>query len=114
MGSADQSGDKSPHSKEVFRSNEATPSVAPPWSGATSRRFGPLTRQKIKYAILTGAIFLPLLYSFVAIRNVYPFAAWNVMMAPGVLERGRSYWILRGETVSGETIDIRPITLTNA
>jgi len=36
------------------------------------------------------------------------------MMAGGDLERGRSYCMLRGETVSGETIDIRPITLTNA
>ena len=29
------------------------------------------------------------------------------------LEFGRSYCILRGETVSGETIEIRPIKLTN-
>ena len=36
------------------------------------------------------------------------------MMAGGDLERGRSYCILRGETVAGETIDIRPIDLTNA
>lgn len=36
------------------------------------------------------------------------------MMAGGDLERGRSYCILRGETVSGETIEIRPIKLTNA
>ena len=67
-----------------------------------------------KYAILTAAIFVPLLWSFLFVRNLYPFAAWNVMMAGGDLERGRSYCILRGETVSGETIDIRPINLTNA
>ena len=36
------------------------------------------------------------------------------MMAGGDLERGRSYCILRGETVAGETVDIRPIKLTNA
>lgn len=36
------------------------------------------------------------------------------MMAGGDLERGRSYCMLRGETVSGETIDIQPIKLTNA
>jgi len=36
------------------------------------------------------------------------------MMAGGDLERGRSYCILRGETVSGETVEIRPIKLTNA
>jgi hypothetical protein len=69
---------------------------------------------KIKYALLTVAIFLPLFWAFVYVRNAYPVAAWNVMMAPGLLERGRSYWILRGETVSGETIDIPAISLTNA
>lgn len=36
------------------------------------------------------------------------------MMAGGDLERGRSYCILRGETLSGETIDVAAITLTNA
>ena len=36
------------------------------------------------------------------------------MMAGGDLERGRSYCILRGETVSGQAVDIRPIELTNA
>lgn len=69
---------------------------------------------KIKYIVLTGAIFMPLLWAFVYVRNVYPVTTWNVMMAPGLLERGRSYWILRGETVSGETVDIRPVKLTNA
>ena len=73
-----------------------------------------MTRLHFKYAILTTAIFLPLLWAFVTIRNLYPVAAWNVMMSGGMLERGRSYWILRGETVSGETIDIRPMSLTNA
>jgi len=68
----------------------------------------------IKYAILTVAIFLPLLWAFLFVRNLYPITAWNVMMAGGDLERGRSYCILRGETISGETIDIRPINLTNA
>ena len=37
-----------------------------------------------------------------------------MMMGGALLERGRSYWILRGETVSGETVDIRAIDLTNA
>lgn len=68
----------------------------------------------IKYILLTVAVFLPLLLAFLFIRNLYPVAAWNVMMAGGNLERGRTYWVLRGETLSGETIDIRPITLTNA
>jgi hypothetical protein len=73
-----------------------------------------MTRLHLKYAVLTTAVFLPLVWAFVGIRNLYPVAAWNVMMAGGLVERGRSYWILRGETVSGETIDIRPMSLTNA
>jgi hypothetical protein len=73
-----------------------------------------MTRLHFKYAVLTAAIFLPLIWAFVEIRNLYPVGVWNVMMAGGTLERGRSYWILRGETISGETIDIRPMSLTNA
>lgn len=73
-----------------------------------------MTRLHVKYVVLTFAIFLPLLWAFVRVRNVYPVTAWNVMMAGGLLERGRSYWILRGETISGETVDVRPIKLTNA
>jgi hypothetical protein len=73
-----------------------------------------MTRLHLKYAVLTFAIFLPLIWAFVEIRNLYPVATWNVMMAGGLIERGRTYWILRGETVSGETIDIRPMSLTNA
>lgn len=70
-------------------------------------------RLVIKYAVLTAALFLPLFWAFVAVRNLYPITAWNVMMAGGDLERGRSYCILRGETVSGETIDIAPIDLSH-
>jgi len=70
-------------------------------------------RLVIKYAILTAALFLPLLWAFVAVRNLYPITAWNVMMAGGDLERGRSYCILRGETVSGETIDVAAVELTH-
>ena len=68
----------------------------------------------IRYAVLTTAIFLPLLWSFRYVRNLYPSTVWNMMMAGGDLITTRTYCILRGETVSGETIDIRPIELTNA
>ncbi len=71
-------------------------------------------RLLVKYIVLTAAIFLPLIWAFLFVRNLYPIAAWNVMMAGGDLERGRNYCILRGETVSGETIDIPAIELTNA
>ena len=73
-----------------------------------------MTRLHLKYAILTFAIFAPLLWGFIYIRNVYPVSAWSVMVAGGLIDRGRSYWVLRGETVAGETVDVRPINLTNA
>lgn len=73
-----------------------------------------MTRLHVKYAILTAALFLPLFWGFVYVRNVYPISTWNVMIGGAVFERGRSYWMLRGETVSGETVDIRAVDLTNA
>jgi hypothetical protein len=78
------------------------------WSAQSERRL------RVKYALLTLAIFLPLFWAFLSVRNLYPIAAWNVMMSGGDLERGRSYCILRGETFAGETVEIRPIKLTNA
>jgi hypothetical protein len=68
----------------------------------------------IQYAILTLALFTPLLWSFRYVRNLYPFTVWNVMMAGGDLQTGRNFCMLRGETVSGEAVDIRAIDLTNA
>lgn len=68
----------------------------------------------IKYLILTVALFLPLLWSFRYVRNLYPSTVWNMMMAGGELETSRTYCILRGETISGKTIDIHAIELTNA
>jgi hypothetical protein len=71
-------------------------------------------RVKVRYALLTAALFAPLLYSFLAIRNVYPFAASTMMMAGGDLGRGASYFRLRGETASGETVELPPAQLTDA
>jgi hypothetical protein len=70
-------------------------------------------RVKVRYALLTAALFAPLLYSFLAVRNVYPFAASTMMMAGGDLGRGANYYVLRGETASGETIDLPPAELTD-
>src|ERR1044071_3615166 len=71
-------------------------------------------RTKVRYALLTAALFAPLLYSFLAVRNVYPFAASTMMMAGGDRGRGANYYRLRGETVSGSTIDLPPASLTDA
>jgi hypothetical protein len=66
-----------------------------------------------QYAVLTLALFLPLLWAFIRVRNTYPIVVWNMMMAGGELQRSRTYFILRGETLDGETIDIRGAGLTN-
>jgi hypothetical protein len=71
-------------------------------------------RVKARYALLTAALFAPLLYSFLAVRNVYPFAASTMMMAGGDLGRGAVYYRMRGETATGETIDLPPARLTDA
>ena len=72
------------------------------------RRYGP------RYALLTILLFAPLLWSFAALRNLYPSAAWTVMMSPSDVGRGRTYYVLRGETQAGEDIDLRAVELTDA
>ena len=68
----------------------------------------------VRYAALTAALFVPLLLAFALIRNVYPFAASTMMLGIRDTQTGRDYYVLRGETVGGETIDLPPIKLTNA
>lgn len=68
----------------------------------------------MRYAALTAALFVPLLLAFVSIRNLYPFAASTMMLGSADMQTGRDYYKLRGETVSGEMIDLPPIQLTNA
>jgi hypothetical protein len=71
-------------------------------------------RLRIRYAVLTLALFVPLLVAFVSLRNLYPFAASTEMMAGGDPQAGTAYYVLRGETVAGETIDLPPVGLTDA
>ncbi len=65
-----------------------------------------------RYAVLTMVLAVPLLLAFGFIRNLYPFSASTMMLRDR--DSGRAYYILRGETLTGETIDLPPITLTNA
>lgn len=71
-------------------------------------------RVLFRYAALTIVLFVPLLLAFISIRDLYPFAASRMMIWNGDVQGGRNYYVLRGETVSGETIDLPPIKLTNA
>jgi hypothetical protein len=67
-----------------------------------------------RYVMLTLGLFVPLLVAFALIRNLYPFAASTMMMAGGDLQTGRRYHVVRGETLSGQVIDLPPVELTNA
>lgn len=71
-------------------------------------------RLQIKYFLLTMAFLLPLSWAFVKVRNLYPVASWNVMTRGGQIEQSHPYFVLRGETASGEVIDISAVSLTNA
>lgn len=71
-------------------------------------------RLLIRYGALTFFLFVPLLIAFAFVRNLYPIAASTMMMAGGNFESGRTYYILRGETSSGQIIDLPPMDLTNA
>lgn len=81
---------------------------------ASGPRLDAAPRFKVRYALLTVALFAPLVYCFFAVRNVYPFAASTMMMAGGDLGRGAGYFRLRGETAAGETVDLPPAELTDA
>lgn len=63
-------------------------------------------RLRTKYLILTLALFLPLLWAFVRVRNLYPIASWNVMVRSSPVQEPFSYYILRGETDSGELVEL--------
>lgn len=76
---------------------------------ATERRW------LVRYGALTLVLFVTLLWAFISIRNLYPVEASTMMMSGGdELRRGGIYYVLRGETESGETTDIRAIELTDA
>lgn len=67
-----------------------------------------------RYRLLTVALFVPLVTAFAGIRNLYPFAASTMMLGDQNFQSGRDYYVLRGETISGQIVDLRPISLTNA
>ena len=71
-------------------------------------------RVRLRYALLTAVLCAPLVWSFLAVRNLYPFPAYTMMMAGGDLRKGTDYYVLRGETVNGETFDLPPAQLTDA
>lgn len=68
----------------------------------------------VRYVFLTVALALPLLWSFTFVRNLFPFAAFSQVKSGGDLQAACVYYVLRGETQSGEVIDLPAVKLTNA
>jgi hypothetical protein len=101
-------------STEMTKTNPGMPGKAGCSAAARDPQYQGDRAWIIRYAILTLALFAPLLFSFVFIRNLYPFAASTMMMAGAKPDSGQTYYILRGETLSGATIDLPPVDLTNA
>lgn len=81
-----------------------------------SRHPGPGAGRRLvlRYALLTAALFAPLLYAFATLRNLYPVAASTMMVGGWSLARGRTYHVLRGETAEGATVDIPFVSLVDA
>jgi len=71
-------------------------------------------RLMARYVVLTLALAVPLLLSFAFIRNLFPFAAYTQVKGGGDLQTPYTYYVLRGETGSGEIIDLPAVKLTDA
>ena len=70
-------------------------------------------RLRTRYLILTLALVLPLLWAFVRVRNLYPAASWNVMVRSNPVQEPFGYFVLRGETETGEQIDLPAMSWSN-
>ena len=66
------------------------------------------------YALLTVLIFLPLTWAFATVNNLYPVPVWSLFSKTHDLAEGKVYYILRGETVEGEVVDLPAIHITNS
>lgn len=73
----------------------------------------PEPRWLLRYAFLTLLLCGPLVLAFAFVRNLYPFAASTMMTVGGDLQAGWTYYIVRGETLTGEIIDLPPVKLTD-
>ncbi|HEX8160683.1 MAG TPA: hypothetical protein VF538_02190 [Pyrinomonadaceae bacterium] len=71
-------------------------------------------RTRAAYAVLSVALAASQLWAFAAMRDLYPAAAWRMMSGGGEVREGYPYYLVRGVSASGETVDIRPAKLTDA
>jgi hypothetical protein len=69
----------------------------------------------LRHSLLTLAVFIPLLGAFVAGEESYPVSYYSMFHGASALGKGNGfqYFVFRGETASGEIVEIAPITLMN-
>lgn len=70
----------------------------------------------LRHVVLTIAVFLPLMWAFITQNVWYPVHHYRMFYGTSTLGQGNSrvYYIFRGETASGDTIDIPPAPIFNA
>jgi hypothetical protein len=66
-----------------------------------------------RYIFLTAIVFLPLVWAFLTVNNLYPIPVWSLFSESVDLNQGRTYYVLRGVEMDGETIDIPAIEITD-
>ena len=73
-------------------------------------------RLTVRHIVLTVAVFLPLVWAFITQTIWYPIHYYRMFYGTSSLGGGneRVYYIFRGETASGDIIDIPPVTIFNA
>ena len=70
---------------------------------------------QFRNAMLTIAVFAPLLFAFIRDVNFYPLSTWSMFSEASPLGSGPyDYMVLKGQTVDGRVIEIPPIKITNA
>jgi len=72
-------------------------------------------RLLLRHSILTIAIFVPLVGAFATSTEWYPVPHYKMFYGASGLNTGHeyNYFVFRGETAAGETVDIPPITIMN-
>lgn len=72
-------------------------------------------RVLLRYTLLTLGIFIPLLGAFLTGIEWYPISHYNMFYGASALNKteGLNYFVFRGETAAGDSLDIAPIKIMN-
>jgi hypothetical protein len=65
------------------------------------------------YSFLTLGLASGLLWAFLTVNNLYPIPVWS-LFSEAVADEGATYWVLIGEEVGEEEVELPAIGLTDA